>query len=349
VPKRWPENPALAIWVTTQRGNKKAGRLSLDRQRRLVELGFVWDRFETTWEEQFAALAQYKAQHGHCNVPHKWPENPVLSEWVSTQRRARRKGSLNTEWQQRLEGLGLLWDLRARPNVMPNWDKSFGKLVSFKAQHGHCNVPRSWAGDDGLGRWVHGQREKHRAGRQSQEHHQRLEGIGFEWRLQQKGLQQKGLQKKWTWDESFAALSQFKAQHGHCNVPNRWAEDPHLGRWVSKQREKQQIGRLSEDRQRRLEALGFEWRLQQKGLQKKWTWDESFAALSQFKAQHGHCNVPQGWAEDPHLGRWVSKQREKQQAGRQSQEHQQRLEALGFEWRLRARRKQTPQSKQPST
>jgi hypothetical protein len=28
-----------------------------------------------------------------------------------------------------------------------------------------------------------------------------------------------------------------------------------------------------------------------------------------YRRRHGDCNVPQGWAEDPKLGRWVKRQR----------------------------------------
>ena len=31
--------------------------------------------------------------------------------------------------------------------------------------------------------------------------------------------------------------------------------------------------------------------------------------MAAYKAAHGDCNVPKGWAEDPQLGQWVSNQR----------------------------------------
>jgi hypothetical protein len=38
-------------------------------------------------------------------------------------------------------------------------------------------------------------------------------------------------------------------------------------------------------------------------------WEEKLARLAAYKAAHGDCNVPQGWAEDPKLARWVGTQR----------------------------------------
>jgi hypothetical protein len=31
---------------------------------------------------QFARLAAYKAEHGDCNVPGSWAEDPKLAKWV---------------------------------------------------------------------------------------------------------------------------------------------------------------------------------------------------------------------------------------------------------------------------
>jgi hypothetical protein len=67
------------------------------------------DRHDASWEAQFARLAAYKAEHGDCNVPPGWGEDPKLLEtagnrvdrwrmtrlgiygWVVRQREVKRK------------------------------------------------------------------------------------------------------------------------------------------------------------------------------------------------------------------------------------------------------------------
>ena len=71
------------------------------------------------------------------------------------------------------------------------------------------------------------------------------------------------------WEVRFQDLLDFKAQHGHCNVPRAKATDaPHrsLGRWVNKMRGhyKQHLlgkpsGPLTIDRIKLLEKAGFKW------------------------------------------------------------------------------------------
>ena len=98
----------------------------------------------------------------------------------------------------------------------------------------------------------------------------------------------------------FAALVRFKEEHGHFKVP-REGKASELGRWVIKQRSRR--GKLSPENVKRLEALGFE--LDPFAA----LWEKKFAALARFKKEHGHCDVPQGWCENPELGRCVNTQR----------------------------------------
>jgi hypothetical protein len=58
-----------------------------------------------------------------------------------------------------------------------------------------------------------------------------------------------------------------------------------------------------------------------------------------YKAEHGDCNVPQGWASDPALGNWVSAQRySKKRLDRgdprpgMTAARVAKLDELGFEW-----------------
>lgn len=45
------------------------------------------------------------------------------------------------------------------------------------------------------------------------------------------------------------------------------------------------VGRLTDERIRRLEDIGFTWSLRD-------DWHKHYKELQDFKAVHGHCNVP---------------------------------------------------------
>jgi hypothetical protein len=71
--------------------------------------------------------------------------------------------------------------------------------------------------------------------------------------------------KKGKWLESLAKVVKYKEDTGNCNVPRKWKKDPTLGKWVHFQRRQfrlRQLNRhnhMTDERIRKLEAIGFEW------------------------------------------------------------------------------------------
>ena len=119
-----------------------------------------------------------------------------------------------------------------------------------------------------------------------------------------------------------------------------------LCRWLCNQRRyKRKLDRgdptqgMTVERAAKMDVLGFEWELAEPGNRDDAGWDAQLAKLEAYTRRHGDCNVPQAWAEDPKLGRWVNTQRmykKKLDRGEPSQgmtaARAGRLEALGFAW-----------------
>ena len=60
----------------------------------------------------------------------------------------------------------------------------------------------------------------------SQERYEKLQGIGFVWKVWPK----RG------WDENLRLLREYKDSYGDCNVPQHWPQDKTLGKFVARQR-----------------------------------------------------------------------------------------------------------------
>ncbi|MCH7864568.1 MAG: helicase associated domain-containing protein, partial [Proteobacteria bacterium] len=101
----------------------------------------------------FGQLLAYKATHGNCNVPNRWPENPKLGVWVATQRKDHKRGRLSDDRIARLEEIGFVWD-----TLEAAWEEMFTALLAYKDAHGDCNVPNRWPENLQLGTWVGAQR-----------------------------------------------------------------------------------------------------------------------------------------------------------------------------------------------
>jgi hypothetical protein len=187
------------------------------RAAKLNALGFAWSLTDEVWEAQLAKLKTYKRKHGDCSVPQGWAEDPALGSWVNNQRSRTKKkldrGDPNMKITAarvaKLDKLGFTWELSAAVGKRcgtrqddGGWEVQLAKLKEYKGEHGDCNVPRGWAEDPALGRWVHRQRgckKKLDRGEPSQAmtaaRAAQLDAVGFNWAPPQ-GAPKKAAAKK---------------------------------------------------------------------------------------------------------------------------------------------------------
>ena len=84
VPRRYPPNPSLGIWVGRmrtefkKRENGKQSSINAERIATLDNLGFDWDANIGAWETRLQELREFHQTHGHCRVPSRYPQNPSL-------------------------------------------------------------------------------------------------------------------------------------------------------------------------------------------------------------------------------------------------------------------------------
>ncbi|MHB1710862.1 MAG: DEAD/DEAH box helicase [Acidimicrobiales bacterium] len=310
----------LGSWVTTQRSKYRNGLMSPERIQRLEALPeWSWKPHEDRWEFWFALLQRFVVEHGHSRVPNEstYGGHP-LGGWVREQRSNYREELLIPERRLRLEAVsGWTWDLYADA-----WMRGFEVLRRYSEREGHCRVHDAYA-EDGfkLGKWVGKQRAAYRTGRIGGERQRMLdECTGWSWEPHED-----------RWEEGFAWLQQLVKSSGSANCAAHYVIDGFkLGQWCGVNRTTLRHGQLSEDRQRRLEALP-DWRWQPRVD----TWEPGFERLRAFAELEGHCRVPQKMVEADgfRLGQWVQVQRTTYKNSRLHPERIQRLEMLpGWAW-----------------
>ena len=145
------------------------------------------------------------------------------------------------------------------------------------------------------------------------EHRLRLDKLGFVWDARSD-----------QWEEGLTYFRAYKRREGHCRVPNLHLENGFgLGGWVSRHRARKD--KLSSERQRQLDQLGFVWEPWEED------WNEGYAHLKAYKNRENHCLVPTNHEEGRYpLGAWVIKQRAKQIDI--LPDRRRKLNALGFVW-----------------
>ena len=112
-----------------QRKVHKRGAMSEARAARLEAVeGWVWDQTEAEWEEGFARLLAYVAEHGDARVPsgYKASDGAAVGIWVSNQRVAYKRGAMSEARAARLEAVvGWAWDqIEAKWEALSDADRS---------------------------------------------------------------------------------------------------------------------------------------------------------------------------------------------------------------------------------
>ena len=347
VPRGYKQNLQLGKWVTTQRSCYKQKKMSAERIEALERIGFEWVRpkgrqVDDLWWKRFGELEEYKREYGDCNVPRGYMLNPQLGRWVARQRVACKHNRMNAEQIEALESIGFEWLGRKRGQDDVLWRKRLGELEEYKQENGDCNVPVNYPANPHLAKWVMNQRAAYtrltednpkRSRTISAERIEALNKIGFEWRLRDRP----------EWDSRHDELVAYKAKHGDTLVPMTAISDATsryhgLALWVMVQRKQYRLRKerkhsfLSDDRFKKLNSIGFVWDAQED------TWDIRFDELQEFKANHGHTDVPKSW-ENKDFYNWVKTQRRFYNAFQEgkpagiTKERIKRLESIGFEWR----------------
>jgi len=197
--------------------------LTPDRMKVLDSVGFIWSQNEglinnARWEELYNELVQHQAQHGNC----KPKNNTRLNDWIQVQR------SLYHQ----------VMGTTARVSASA---KRRGKA---KELHVDADAEKKQLSDPMKKAW-----EARRA---------KLDKLGFMWVIR----------KQVCWEDRFEMLQQYKAEHGHCDVPKikGTTEDETLGRWCSKNRlqylyytQGKEESTMTDTRIELLESIGFNW------------------------------------------------------------------------------------------
>ena len=172
------------------------------------------------WNEMFETLKSFHAEFGTSNVPQIYPSDPELGIWVTLQRERYQKKILsyskssvlsnkhvfdsiiynkdNTNIKvstldvvnncisddelTTLNSLDFAWDTEAL-----KWETCYHDLLSFKATHGHCEVPVWYGPNPNLGSWIFEQKQayglflKNHPSNMSESRVELLEDAGVAW------------------------------------------------------------------------------------------------------------------------------------------------------------------------
>ena len=294
----------------------------------------------STWDHYFAAASLYYAEHGDLKVPlrYKTPGGLSLGDWVQTQRQIRKGkrtfGTLTQQQIERLDSIGMVWETRSETA----WAKGLEAARRYRQQYGDLQVPSAYKDADGfaLGNWIRNTRSRFGSGGLKESQIRELDALGMVWN---------SIDAKW--ERCYAEAALYCEKHGSLNLAPKYVSPSgiRLGAWVENQRAYYLKGELSDDKIRRLEAIGMLW----EGRNDR-QWLRAYEAAARYFRQYGDLNIPYQYVspEGIRLGYWVVRQRaaykgrfsieKKTNRKPLSYERKRLLDAIGMNWHEAAER-----------
>ena len=111
----------LGKWLSYQIKKYLNGLLSKEQEEQLslLDINFDESRNELNWEKNYELLLTYYNSHNHLNLSIHLKENPTLEDeleyklarWLRYQKKLYKEGKLSLERIQKLENLGVVWDI----------------------------------------------------------------------------------------------------------------------------------------------------------------------------------------------------------------------------------------------
>ncbi len=207
----------------------------IDEVRDCVEL---FDRLNSvltaSWDLMYEKARSYAEEYGSLDVPQRFitADGYSLGSWVSTQRAIRAgtmQGSLTEEQIQKLTDIGMVWESRTELA----WAKNYAAAQAYHKENGTLNVPAGYITEDGvaLGEWIKMLRKWKSSGIHqkylTEDRIAQLDALGMAWDPHD-----------YYWEQMYQKASEYYQAHGNLNVPNKYITEDgmRLGAWVHRQR-----------------------------------------------------------------------------------------------------------------
>ena len=215
-------------------------------------------------------------------------------------------------------------------NLDATWDMYYHDLIRFTEENGNCIVPKRYRTEDGLrlGIWLLRQKELYREGKLQDEKITALDKLGVVWDYWREA----------NFKHNLDLLIKYKEEKGNFFMTTNYKtpDGVALATWCTSLRGLRKRGKLSDERIRILEEIGFPWNIDDA------EWEEGYKHANEYYEKHGNLNMPKDYVTEDgyNLGPWLTTQRgvrNGRKHGNLTEKKIKRLDELHMDWSDRSR------------
>lgn len=225
-----PEENKLVKWMRRQRQYHREGRIKSDKYERLKALGFCFGEPKPEgkpWMRHYESLIDFHKESGHFRVPIHYKPDPQLYTWVQKQKHLQKAGKLAED------RLALLHEIEF--DFTPRTKGARESRCSGSVRDVDVHPPR------GAG-FSMPEKKKSTVNERQQPQPEPVDRDSSPEDL---------------WETSYRELVAYKTRFGHCHIPITYEANLSLGAWAFSQQMAYKRNKLSKDRTKKLNELGF--------------------------------------------------------------------------------------------
>ena len=306
--EEYPKGNKLGSWVGMQRYAFKKGQIDKNKIHLLDNIGMIWNTFDDLFDTNVKHLKSFISKFNRWPIKdEEYPKGNKLSNWVKMQRSRYKKNKLSNSQINVLENLNIIWDIKTT-----QWDEKYKALKDFISKYER--MPLS---SETLSRWCKTQRQNYSKGKLSNQRIEKLNKLKFIWDEQE-----------YIWNLNYNYLKEFtKRQKMFPKSDEEYPKGNNLGRWILGNKNRYKTGKLSNERIKKLEAIGMIWDALEFQWNKQYNYLTEYIELNDTTPRQKE-EFPQG---NP-LGNWMSIQRRNLKLNKLSKEREQKLNKIKFTW-----------------
>ena len=326
VPKDYvtPEGEPLGHWIKNQRLYYCYKRTITEEQiEKLNSIGMLWKvNQDYSWNHMYNLSKKYFEKHGNLLITRSYvAENGEhLGKWIATRRCEYMAGTLSKEKQEKLEDIGMVWQV----NQSYSWSHMYKLSADYFEKYGNLTIPTSYVTENGenLGAWIAENRDNYEIKNLSEDQVEKLETIGMAWSLAEN-----------EWNEKYEMVKEYYLKYG--NLSTRQNSNPPLSpnllNWLSWQRKYYQMNMLSESKTKKLENIGMNWNVSGKH------WYDMYKLAREYRLKYGNLLISKEYIteDNKNLGMWIFIQRNSYVRGMLPDDKKKMLDALGIIWDIK--------------
>ncbi|MCC8103562.1 MAG: Helicase associated domain protein [Clostridiales bacterium] len=227
----------------------KENTLTREQIRRLDAIGMVWSKVnETKWDKGYRAAKEYADAHGDLLVPARYvtEDGFSLGNWICNQRQAYQTQKISAARIEKLNAIGMVWQADSwehRLELVKKWYRENGTLAITQ----NTVIDGVW-----IGKWLISQKKALEEGKLSQRQVELLSELPVDDMANASAH----------WKEMYLDAKEYSVNRGNfTRVPRdyRGRSGGNLNVWVLNQRRTRRAGKMSQEKIRLLDEIGFVW------------------------------------------------------------------------------------------